>query len=82
MFETKVVEKMKTQILFSENHTVYDIMSKNLVETEKPQMTSQYGACALHAGLARLHVLMRMHTPTRPRIHMHARTCMHTRTNK
>jgi hypothetical protein len=29
-------------------------MSKNVVETEGPQMTSPYGAYALHAGLARL----------------------------
>ena len=37
-------------------------------------MTSQYGAYAWHAGLARLNALMRMHTPTRPRPHMHAHT--------
>ena len=37
-------------------------------------MTSQYGAFALRAGLARLHARMRMHTPTRPGTHMHART--------
>jgi hypothetical protein len=35
---------------FSENLTVYRIMSKNVVETEGPQMTSQYGAYALQAG--------------------------------
>jgi hypothetical protein len=35
---------------FSENHAVYEIMSKIIVELEKPQMTTQYGACALHAG--------------------------------
>ena len=54
----KALEKMKTHILcaitFSENCTVYEIMSKNIVETEKPQITSQYGAYALHPGLARL----------------------------
>ena len=49
-------------------------MPKNMVETEGPQMTSQYGAYALRAGLARLQALMRMHTPTRPSTHMHART--------
>ena len=37
-------------------------------------MTSQYGAYALHAGLARLHALIRMLTPTRPCTNMHART--------
>ena len=37
-------------------------MSKNVVESEGSQMTSQYGAYALHAGLARLRA--RIHTPT------------------
>ena len=37
-------------------------------------MTSQYGAYALRAGVASLYARMRMHTPTRPGIHMHART--------
>ena len=53
---------------------------KNVVETEGQQMASQYGAYTLRAGLARLHALMRMHTPTRPGTHMHARA--HARTNK
>ena len=35
---------------FSEDRAVYEIMSKNMVETEGPQMTSQYGAYVLHAG--------------------------------
>jgi hypothetical protein len=73
---------MKTHFMFSkfvsENRTVYEIMSKNLVETEGPQMTSQYGAWALRAGLARLYVRMRMHTPTGPGT-PHART--HARAN-
>ena len=45
-----------------------------MVETEEPQMALQYGAYALHAGLARLHARMRMHAPTRPVTHLHART--------
>ena len=50
----KVVEKIKTHILCSitfcyENCAVYEIMSKNMVEPEGPQMTSQYGAYELHA---------------------------------
>ena len=45
-----------------------------MVENEGPQITSQYGAYALRAGLARLLALMRMHTPTRQSIKMHART--------
>jgi hypothetical protein len=35
---------------FFENYDVYEIMSKNMVELEGPQMTSQYGAYKLHAG--------------------------------
>jgi hypothetical protein len=42
-----------------------------MVEKEGPQMTSQYGAYALLAGLRRLYALMSMQ---RPRAHMHART--------
>jgi hypothetical protein len=70
---------------FSEDHTVYEIMSKNLVEPEGPQKTSQYGAYALRAGLARLHARTRMRTPTLPRTHTHARThartCIHLQAN-
>ena len=57
-------------------------MSKNIVKTEGPQMMSQYGAYALRAGLAGLHALMRMHTPTRLGTHMRARASMHAQTNK
>jgi hypothetical protein len=52
----------------------YEITSKIIVQPERPQMTSQYGAHALRAGLARLYALMCMHTATRPGTHMHART--------
>ena len=65
---------------FSENCTVYQIVSENVVETEVPQMTSQYGAYALRAGFARLHALMRMHTSTHPGTHMHASMRSHART--
>jgi hypothetical protein len=37
-------------IFFSEYRTVDEIMSKNLVDTYGPQITSQYGSYALHAG--------------------------------
>ena len=37
--------------LFPENHAVNEIMSENVVDTEGPQMVSQYGAYALRAGL-------------------------------
>jgi len=50
MFRNKVVEKMKTNIsfsiAFSENRAG---RGKNITETDRPQMTIQYGACALHA---------------------------------
>jgi hypothetical protein len=48
MFKTKVVEKINN--VFFENHAVYEIMSKNMVKPEGPQITSQYGAYELHAG--------------------------------
>jgi hypothetical protein len=43
MFQTEVVEKIKTHILcsksFAENRAVYKIMRKNVVERDKLQMT-------------------------------------------
>ena len=45
MFQTKVVEKIKTHILCSifyfthKNRTVYEIICKNIVEPDRPQMT-------------------------------------------
>ena len=51
-------------------------------ETEGPQMTSQYGAYTLQAGLAKLHACMRMHTPTRRGTHVHARTRTHAHTDQ
>jgi hypothetical protein len=44
-------------------------MSKNVVENEGPQMTSQYGAYAMNAELARLHA------------HVHAPGYRHSRTH-
>ena len=37
-------------ITFAEDRTVYEIMWENTVEPNRPQITIQYGACALHAG--------------------------------
>jgi hypothetical protein len=45
-----------------------------MVETEGPQMTSQYGVYELHAGYARLHARMRMYTPNRAHTHKHTQT--------
>jgi hypothetical protein len=50
--------------------------------TEGPQMTSQYGAYALRAGLPKLYARMRMHSPKRPGIHMHTRTGKHAHTDQ
>jgi hypothetical protein len=33
---------------FYETHAVYEIMSKNMAEPERPEMTVKCGACALH----------------------------------
>ena len=35
---------------FPENLTIYEIMSKHLVQPERPQMTSEYGAQAFRTG--------------------------------
>jgi hypothetical protein len=43
---------------FPESRRVYEIMWKNMVERDRPQMTVQYGACFVHAGYLRLHTLM------------------------
>ena len=55
-------------------------MSKNVVEIEGPQITSQYGAYALHAGLAILHAL-HVCACTRPRARIpsctHSHACTH-----
>jgi hypothetical protein len=57
-------------------------MSKNVVDSVEPQMTSQYGAYALRAGLARLYARMSTHTPTRSGTQLHARTRKHAHTNQ
>jgi hypothetical protein len=56
MFQTEVVDKIKTYILcsiiFSENRAVYGIMWENIVEPDRPQMTNNttQKRCDLHAG--------------------------------
>ena len=45
-------------IIFSENLAVYEIMWKNMVQEDRPQMTIKYGACALQAGQLRLQTLI------------------------
>ena len=36
------------------DRAVYGIMSKNMVQTDRAQMTKEYGACALDARQLRL----------------------------
>jgi hypothetical protein len=55
MIQTEVVEKINTHVLcsvtfFSENRAVCEIMWKNTVQQDRPQMIIHYGACALRAG--------------------------------
>jgi hypothetical protein len=45
-------------------------------------MMSQYGAYALHAGLAKLYARMCMHMPTHPCTHMHACMRKHAHTEQ
>ena len=78
MLQIKVVEKIKTHILcpitFFENRAVYVIMSKNMVEPEGPEMTSQNGAYELHA------VHKRDYTHARACARAHASTLARTQT--
>jgi len=43
-FSDRYIEKMKTQslcsLMFSENHAVYEIIQKIMVEPDRPQMTT------------------------------------------
>jgi hypothetical protein len=56
--DKKVVQKIKINFLctititfsFSENRAVYQIMWKNIVQPDRPQMATSYGACAVRAG--------------------------------
>jgi len=54
MFQSKVAERVKTHILcsrtFPANRAVCEIMCRNMVEPDLPQMAVQYGACVLHVG--------------------------------
>jgi hypothetical protein len=54
VLDKRCTENENTHFRFTtfspENRAVYEIMSKNMVEPERPQMTLQYGAYALNAG--------------------------------
>jgi hypothetical protein len=52
MFQKKVAEKVKTQILYSGNFfncAVYEAIWKGKVQPDRLQMALSYGACVLHA---------------------------------
>jgi len=52
MFQTKVLEKMKTHFvsnnLFFEYRAVCEIMWTNIVQPDRPQMTMDHTHCMLH----------------------------------
>jgi hypothetical protein len=65
------------QYLFPENRTVCEIMSKNAVETEGPQMTSQYGAYAFACWISKAtctYAYAHAYAPGYPYARTHART--------
>ena len=45
----KKIHILSSMAFFFENCVVYDRMWKNIVQSDRPQITEEYGACALHA---------------------------------
>ena len=74
-------------IFFSKDCAINEKMSKNLAEQEIPQMTTQYGAYALHAEQSTINGRTRINAPTSlgNDTHMYvatfARAHTHTKTN-
>jgi hypothetical protein len=83
MFYTKVVEKIKTNILCAINFScrIWDNVEK-YGRRRGAKMTSQYDAYELHDGEARQHVCTLMHTTTHPGTRTRARTYTRTHTHK
>jgi hypothetical protein len=85
MFQTKVVGKIKTRILylvvffFPENCAVYEVIWRKYGGTRETA-DKKYGG-ALHVGLVRLHALKHtyapLHTHTHTHTHAHAHRHMH-----
>ena len=75
VFDKSSRENRNTRFIFcdffSENHAVCEILSKNMMQPEKPQITLQYGAYEFHATQTKLHARTCRHTPKRqgPRTH-------------
>ena len=60
MFQAEIVEETEAHVLWprvlpSEHLAICEIMWKNMVESDRPQMTIQHGAGALHAGSTNTH---------------------------
>jgi hypothetical protein len=71
MFQIKVVEEINVHILcsviiFKKNRAVYEIMSKNVVEPERPQITiwRRVAYWVSKATRAQTHITARASTPT------------------
>jgi len=41
---------MFNDFFFKENNGIYEMMLEHMVETDRPQMTVQYGTSTFHAG--------------------------------
>jgi hypothetical protein len=67
---------------FSENRDIYEIVSKNMVEPERPQTVPRMAPAR---GILRKPTRAQAHTrtraPTHPHTHTHARTHTHTHTH-
>jgi hypothetical protein len=75
MFQIQIVEDIKTHVLYSvifffENGSCYEIMSKNMVEPERPQKITW-----------RMRFAPWIHKTTRAQTHAHAFARAHTHTH-
>jgi hypothetical protein len=84
IFQTKVVEKIKTHFFFSWHPAVYDKISKSVVEQERPQTIWRMRvACWIgKAARAQAHARAPAPTPTYMHALTRSRTQSHTHTHK
>jgi hypothetical protein len=83
MLQPKVIEKIKTHILcsvtfFSENHAVYEIMSKNVVEPEATNDVTIWRirvACWISRSTS-IHARAHAHAPRHPYSRTHTQPHM------
>ena len=81
MYQIKVVQEIKTHILFSvncfsENRAICEIMLKNMVQPERPQMAKWRRVACWISKATRAQVHARAHAPT----HTYTRAHTHTYT--